>query len=489
MRIKPLSASPTGDLATVASLALMRGLFALFVPQCYRILHPGTPPLRQQWYLLAMFQAFQKAAIGQTRRLVISVPPRHLKSITSVAYAAWLLGRSPTINIMFATYGDRLGREHLENVRRIMAHPFYRLLFPSTCLVRGGIGRGKLMTTEGGGCRSVTVGGASTGFGADVIMIDDSLNAVDINSEAKRLEVHNFYKSTLVTRLNSAFGVIISIQQRLGEDDLPALLLEHGAEHVCLPSYDDQAREYDIRFGRRYRRPIGELLRPNDQTMEFLNERRLAMGDYLFATQYLQQPGAIGGNMVRLERLHRFDLVDRPRTYWERVVQSWDTASSEEAGAAYSVCLTFGRRNGCRHLIHVTRQRLNFPALRDRIVAQRRCWKADAVLIEDADSGRHLYHDLVAQGVRPIMLKPVADKVTRLVGQLAFIEDGRIAIPNEASWLAQFLHELRLFPASKYADQVDALAQFCEWAKSPRIMNSAPRDPETGRRLWVERRR
>lgn len=463
-----------------------RGFMYFFLHWVFQILHPLEQPLRPDWYLLAMCQALQKTFNRRTKRLVINVPPRHLKSIAATAYTAWMLGHNPALKIMLATYGDKLGRDHLERLRLIMSHPVYLMLFPKTRLAPGGISQGVLHTTAGGGSRSVTVGGATTGFGADIILIDDAMNALDIISEAKRIELDRFYSATLLTRLNSKRrGVIISIQQRLGEDDLPARLIESGAEHLCLPAYDDQERVYDIGFGRLYRRPVGEVLRPHDEPRSVLDRMRGEMGARDFATQYLQLPAALGGNVIPMDRLHRFVLEPFARGDWEQVVQSLDTAHSEDPKAAYSVCLTAGLRAGRWHVINVMRKRLKVAALRDRIKALYLHYRADRLIIEDADVGTHLYYDFRST-MRVVMVRPVVDKETRMVGQLTMIEDGNVLFPEEAPWLDDLLDEMRLFPASRFKDQVDALAQFLFWAKARRRSNTVPRTSD-GRKAYVFR--
>jgi hypothetical protein len=405
--------------------ALMRSYLVCFLPWAFDVLHPGEKPLRMLWYLWAMCQAFQKAAIGRTTRLVINLPPRNLKSITSVAFTAWMLGNNPRLKIMLVTYGGKLSSEHIEKCRTLMNHPVYRRLFPATRLAPGGKGELVLRTTRGGGCRSVTVGGATTGFGADIILIDDAMKAEDIASEARREELDRFFGGTLVTRLNNKRrGLIISIQQRLGEDDLPARLIDAGAEHLSLPAYDDKEVTYDLGFGRTYRRLPGEVLRPDDEPRDVLDTLRKVMGPRDFATQYLQLPSALEGNIIRTDAFPRFDLDEFERREFHKVIQSWDTATSEQPRADFTVGLTFGRREDNWYLLDVLRAKMGYAALRDRIKAHARRWKADKVLIEDAGAGSHLWDDLRYElGTPPIMIRPDRDKVTRMEGQLGLIED------------------------------------------------------------------
>ena len=484
----PSPASPVSR--ALQEAALMRGFLVMFLPWVFRILHPGTKPLVLRWYLLAMCQALQKTAIGQTRRLVINVPPRHLKSITAVAYTAWMLGRNPQLKIMFVTYGDKLSRDHLTKLQRVMEHAFYRLLFPNTRMDPGGISKQVLSTTAGGGCRGVTVNGATTGFGADIILIDDAMKTGDYASEARREELERFFAATLLSRLNDKRrGVIVSLQQRLGAYDLPARMIEAGADHLSLPSYDDKEVVYDIGFGRIYRRPVGEVLRPDDEPREELDRFRREMGPRDFGIQYLQQAEAGDGAIIPTDKFDLYDPDEYPLHAFHKKVQSWDTATSEEVTADFSVCLTFGYRNGKWYLLDCLRERLSYTKLRDRIIAQKVRWGADKVLIERANAADHLWDDFQLSGsLRPILIPPRADKVTRMVGQTALIEDGDVMLPHESPWLPAFLSELRAFPNGKHDDQVDALSQFLEWSKAHDRWARAGRDPKTGRKLRVERR-
>jgi predicted phage terminase large subunit-like protein len=470
--------------------ALRRRYFLFYLAWVFKQLHPSEK-LDLLWYIRAMCQALQQAARGAVRRLVINVPPRHLKSITaSVAFATWMLGRNPRVKIMIVTYGGELARQHADQRRQIMEHRTYRSLFPDTKLAVRGIRQNLLRTTAGGGCRSVTVNGATTGFGADVIIIDDCMKADDIISQAMRDALERFYTGTLITRLNNKKrGLIISIQQRLGEDDLPARMLAAGAEHLCLPSYDDDKEAvFDIGFGRIYRRRQGELLRPDEEDRDTLRRFEREMGAYGFATQYLQRPSPLEGTLVRISMFERFNLDDFPREIFHFIVQSWDTATSLNTGS-YSVGQTWGYLDGDWYLIHQFRERAAYTRLRDMVMALQKQYKADVVLIEDTVMGPALNSDLAKykKAFRPIMIRPEADKVTRMAGQTGFIEDGKVFLPNEAPWLDPLLSELRAFPNAPLTDQVDTMSQFLEWAKRKDGWAAMKIDPRTGRREAVNR--
>ncbi len=113
------------------------------------------------------------------------------------------------------------------------------------------------------------------------------------------------------------------------------------------------------------------------------------------------------------------------------------------------------------------RERLEYPFLKKRVVDMARRHAAHSVLIEDKGSGTQLIQDLRFEktGVRPIEIKPEADKVTRLSNQSAHIEAGQVILPESARWLDEFKSEIMAFPYGRFDDQVDSLSQFLGWAE------------------------
>lgn len=451
--------------------ALMRMHLIFFLVPVFAMLHPSEPPLRLAWHLYAMCHALEEAAAGRKRRLVINVPPRHLKSITaSVALAAWLLGRNPGLKIMVATYSEALAREHSQNCRLVMESAWYKALFPNTRLQQGGNRQLDFRTTAGGGRRAISVTGSATGFGADIIILDDCMKADDINSEAVRDELNRWYTNTLLPRLNSKkAGVIISIQQRLGEDDLTARMLEKGAEHLCLTSIAKKAESIPLGFGRIMRRRPGDLLDPDREDQATLDDIRRQIGPYVFAAQYQQDPVAPEGNVIRIEKFKRYE-GEFERDEIDRVVQSWDTAMSSDPQSDYSVCTTWGYHSGKHFLLDVFRQRLDYPELRDMVIWQAQRWKADQIIIEEAGSGKSLLQELGRRRPRlPICASiPATSKMERMTGQLGQIEDGLVCLPDDTPWVDTFISECRAFPHGKYDDQVDSLSQYLRFAMRSR---------------------
>ncbi|QGN56133.1 hypothetical protein [Novosphingobium sp. Gsoil 351] len=147
---------------TSALAAARRQDLSLFVMKVFETLHPGAPPLRLAWYIKAMCYALEGVLTGRTRRLVITVPPRHLKSISaSVALVAWLLGHDPGLKIMVASYSQDLARLHSNQTRTILEAAWYQADFPGTRIRDGGNRALELVTTAGGSRKAVSVGEAS----------------------------------------------------------------------------------------------------------------------------------------------------------------------------------------------------------------------------------------------------------------------------------------------------------------------------------------
>ena len=130
------------------------------------------------------------------------------------------------------------------------------------------------------------------------------------------------------------------------------------------------------------------------------------------------------------------------------------------------MCKTWGIRDQRVYLLHVLRKRMEYPELKRAVREQWQAHRATVVLIEDKISGTQLIQELIAEGLSAITrYLPKHDKVMRLYAQTATIENGFVYLPREASWLAEYLHELTTFPNAKYDDQTDSTSQALSWIK------------------------
>lgn len=451
--------------------AVLRLDFAAFVERSFCELNPQTEYLHN-WHIDVIADALEQCRTGKLRRLIINVPPRSLKShMASIAFPAYLLGHDPSSQIICASYAQDLADKLAGDCRSLLLSDFYRELFPATRLATKRPALNNFMTTEQGFRLSTSVGGVLMGRGADWMIVDDPLKPDEALSETQRKSVNDWYDHTLVSRLNDKnTGCIILIMQRLHEDDLVGHVLRHGGwELLSFPAIAENDETYDIctPFGKRtFSRQRGEALHPERESLETLSCIREIQGEYHFAGQYQQTPSPLGGGMVKISWFKSYRPNELPEEF-ELVFQSWDTANKSTELSDYSVCTTWGLQKKHLYLLHVFRQRVDYPDLRRAVKQQAETHKAKTILIEDKASGTQLIQDLRADGVHAATrYEPKVEKVLRMHSVSSTVEGGFVHIPDQAHWLPEYLHEMSCFPKGKYDDQVDSTSQALDWVKN-----------------------
>jgi predicted phage terminase large subunit-like protein len=450
---------------------LLRQDFSTFAARCFHDLNPQTE-LAMNWHLEVIAAKLTAVREGRIRRLIINLPPRHLKSlIASIAFPAFCLGHDPSAQILSISYAQDLSDKLARDCRGIMMSGWYRRIFP-TRLATHRQAVQEFITTAQGYRLATSNGGVLTGRGADIILIDDPLKPEEALSDARRRAANEWFDHTLYSRQNDKrCGAIVTVMQRLHEDDLVGhVLAQEPWEIVRFPAIAeaDEVHEIETIWGpRTFTRRQGEALHPEREPLETLDRIRRTVGEYNFAGQYQQTPAPLGGGMVKAEWFKRFAAKQQPASF-DRIVQSWDTANKASELSDFSVCTTWGIRGKDFYLLNVLRKRLEYPALKRAVREQQRLFNAGVVLIEDKASGTQLIQELIADGCHTVTrYKPECDKIMRLHAQTAMIENGFVHLPEAASWLAEYLHEMTVFPKGKHDDQVDSTAQFLDWFKKP----------------------
>lgn len=216
----------TAVLAHAEYEAVLRADFYSFMLRCFADLNSGAGFL-PSWHFEVMTAKLQSVRDGRVKRLIINIPPRHLKSLAaSIALPAWLLGHDPTQAIINVTYGQELSDKFARDCRAIMMSSWYHALF-ATRLLSARASLQELATTRGGFRMSTSVGGVLTGRGADLILIDDPVKPSDAMSQSRRSAANEWFDGTLYSRLNDKTkGAIVIVMQRLHEDDLVGHLLK-----------------------------------------------------------------------------------------------------------------------------------------------------------------------------------------------------------------------------------------------------------------------
>lgn len=455
--------------------ALLRREFGLFLRYGLREIGGGVDYIHG-WYVDAIIHALEEVRAGNCRRLIITLPPRYLKSvIVSTCWPAWLLGLNPSLRIIAASYGQDLAEKFARDSLGIMESRWFRSAFPGLVLARRTIA--DFETIDGGGRLSTSLNGPLTGRGADLIIIDDPLKGADLMSDNARTAAIDWLTNVLLSRLNDkATGAIVLVMQRLHQADLAGELIERGGwKELRLPAIAEEEEQIPIGGGRMHVRKTGDVLHPQRECRAVLEQQRFQMGSAAFAAQYQQQPVPAFGNIVNSNWLRTYALPVEPLR--GIVVQSWDTASKSGLNCDWSVCITAIIVGQLIYVVDVWREKVEFPALLKMAIARARTFSANVLLIEDQASGTQLLQALKAaqeNGVQyPTRRRPEADKWTRLSGVSSMIEAGQLLLPVEAPWLADFKAELLAFPSGRHDDQVDALSQLLTWARDQQRFDSS----------------
>ena len=438
------------------------------------------------WHIEVIIHYLQLAMEGNEKRLIINLPPRHLKSIIcSVALPAYILGKNPRERILCVSYAEELSSKLALDCRRVMESAWYKAAFPGTRLSPARRSISDFETTLGGGHFSTSIGGTITGRGGNYLIIDDPIKPADADSEVLREKVNDSYGTTLYSRLdNKKEGRIIVVMQRSHENDFTGYLLatDPSFKQIKMPIVAEEDERWTVHNRitgkeKTYYRKVGELLHPSRDSEEEVNRMREILGSYNFAGQYQQNPTSRGGNVIKREWLKFYN----PQELHQQIIngqvrplalmQSWDTASKIGEDNDFSVCITgLLVEEGKIYILDVFRDKLALPDLihkAEELIKQaeqtyKRWWSGSIQLLyEDVASGIGFGQALSEKYIcTPIPITPIHDKATRLINISNRIENGECLFPNNMPvWWEAFERELITFPHSKHDDQCDALSQ------------------------------
>ena len=397
--------------------ALLRCDLPSFIRQSFHTVSPGVDYL-PNWHVEAIAWRLQQIATGQIRRLIITMPPRSLKSISaSVAFPAFVLGHDPTRRIVTASYSSELAIKHANDCRALMRSSWYRRIFLNTRIDPAKDSETEFATTRRGFRLATSVSGTLTGRGGNLIIIDDPLKAGDAYSEPKREAVNTWFSNTLLSRLDDKRrDAIVLVMQRVHQNDLVGHILEKNAADwtvLSLPAIAEEGHDVQLDADRALHRPIGHVLHDEREPREVLDALKLDLGSDLFAAQYQQAPVPPGGAMIKRAWILREPIQDI-KAAPGRLIHSWDTATKAGDNNDWSVCTVWRACNDVFRLINVVRERLEYQDLKRRALNLAMIDAPDAILVEDVGVGSALIADLRSAGLSAIAIRPEADKITRL---------------------------------------------------------------------------
>nr|DAW81233.1 MAG TPA: Large Terminase [Caudoviricetes sp.] len=418
-------------------------------------------------------QFYQDVVDGKQPRLMIFAPPRSGKSeLFSRRFPAWAFGKNPDLQMIACSYSADLASRMNRDVQRIMDDESYHNIFPDSSLNEKRIAtvsgqplrNSEIFEIAGhsGAYRSAGVGGGITGMGADIAIIDDPVkDAKEANSQTVRDSVWDWYTTTLYTRLSPKSGVLLGMT-RWHEDDLAGRLIEEmksGGDQwriVKFPAIAEENEEY---------RKEGEPLHPERFDLERLSKIRKAVGAQAWNALYQQRPSSKGGGIIKGDWFGRYKIPPLIKTKAIYV----DTAQKTKEHNDYSVFLIAGKGiDGKLYILDLVRGKWEAPELEQRLKdiwakhsANKQTGLLTKAFVEDKASGTGLIQKIRRDSQIPISAVQVdADKYTRVLSVQGYIESGYIGLPENASWVADFIEECEAFTATdshKHDDQVDTL--------------------------------
>ena len=454
-----------------------------FIVDAWKVLEPANS-FSHNWHIDMMVEYLEAVSAGEITRLIINIPPRHMKSIAvTVCWPCWEWTRTPWRRWIFTSYSGDLALKHSVDRRTLINSEWYQKYWASRFkLKKDQNQKSEFLNDKTGSMVAASVGGRLTGLGGDRIIIDDPINPEKSHSRIEREKAIRYYDQTLHSRLdNPAQGAIVLVMQRLHEEDLTGHLVakELGFEQVVVPSIaEEETKIVFPRSGREIHRKEGDLIWPSRFPDPVVRATQKALGTYGFSSQYQQKPVPKEGGIFKEQwwRYYSPDLLPVILNVAKEKVIFVDSAFKEKEENDWSVAAAWARvaesgnfPSGF-YLLDIWRDQVGFPELVDGVTNIFRKWKANKVVIEDKASGQSLIQYLnrkVHIPAIPWASKDSGDKVVRAHNSSPYIQAGHCWIPDGADFIPDFLSEHRWFPKGSNDDQVDTTTMMVlSWSNS-----------------------
>ena len=412
-------------------------------------------------------EEFEKAVKRrESPRLIITVPPRHGKSlIASTYFPAWYLGRNPKDEIIATSYSSSLAGKFSRAVRDVVRGSNFESLWPDSSLNPDAQSVESWQMEAGGSYTSAGSGGGITGRGAHVLIIDDPIkNAEDAESTNFREDLWGWYTSTAYTRLAPGGGVIL-IQTRWHHDDLAGRLIKAMEEETgdtfktlnfpAIATYDEDYRAQ------------GEPLHRERYSKDALEMIERAVGPRTWNALYQQNPTQDTGSYFKAEWFRYYETEGAPPLDQMTIYSAWDLAIGTKEHNDYTVGLVVGLdRNEDIWLLDMVRGKWNAMGIVEEIMNVYIRHKPVVNMIEkshvEMSIGPYLEKAKLEYRVPEAYFQSLPtgrrDKMARARGIQGRMQEGRVYFPKDAPWVNALHAEMLTFPYGKHDDQVDALA-------------------------------
>ena len=404
-----------------------------------------------------MAEAFERVANGTCKRLIINMPPRHTKSeFASYLLPSWFLGKFPHKKVIQTSHTAELAVGFGRKVRNLVDSEVYHDIFPDLSLQADSKAAGRWNTSRGGDYFAIGVGGAVTGKGADLLIIDDPHSEQEAAMAASNPEVYDkvyeWYTSGPRQRLQPG-GAIVVVMTRWAQRDLTGQVLKASAARG---GEEWEVIEFPAIL------PSGNPLWPQFWSLGELEALREELPNAKWQAQYQQNPVGNESAIVKRDWWKWWEKDGPPQCQY--ILQTWDTAFEKNNRADYSAGTTWGvfnldEDNSAPNIIllNTYKKRVEYPDLKRDVLKEYHDYEPDGVLIEKKASGAPLIYDLRAMGVPVQEYTPSKgqDKIARLNSVSDIIASGKVWVP-QTRWAEELVDEVAAFPSGDHDDLVDA---------------------------------
>ena len=379
-------------------------------------------------------------ARGIPTRVIIAMPPRHGKSyLCSQHFPAFYMGKNPSNNVILTGYAQSLVEDFGTYNRNLLLHPSYQEIF-ETRLDDSVTAKKRFSTKQDGHFYAVGRGGAITGRGGDLIIVDDLFkNDQEAQSGHIRHQLQEWWKNTLRTRLMPN-GSIIIINTRWHHEDLIGFVMENSKENWEYIKMDAIS-------------PSGDALWPEMWPIDELENIKREIGSRAFEALYQQEPSIAEGNIIKREWVKRYKEIYRRD---DEVI----TADLSMKGGVRSdnVAIQYWVRQAEKYM-YVDGIKGKWDFMETVRVFQDFCAKyphVGKIKVEDKANGPALYSALREHIPGISMWTPKTSKEGRVNAVSPLYEAGLVEYPETFDGEDEYFRELYEFPYSKHDDQVDA---------------------------------
>jgi predicted phage terminase large subunit-like protein len=457
----------------IATKKLVQTKFLAFAMKAFAVLNKGRR-LDKDKYLKLLAEVLTDVAAGETKRLVVSMPPRHGKTfMASISLSAWILAHNPSAKILVLSYGQDLADKIAYAIRSILQSNWFQQAF-HTRLAKNRTKVMDFVTTDGGGVRSLSIEAGVTGLGADFIIIDDPVEIKDCDNSKRLQRVNDLFDDEIQTRLDHPKkGCIVIVAHRVSEDDLPGhVLKQEGWQELKLPLIARRAHTYEFADGEIWTRKKRDLLRPHAFTQRDIKRLRQSKHPG-FETLQQQNPG--GSDRLRIKAEYFPTFVPELQVRDLPIVLSIDPGQKAGPTNSFSVIQVWAPKDGGHLLLDQWREQATYKEFRSQVRLFIRKYRPSAILIEGTGQGPSLFSEIGPQkGMEVVMITPAGDKVERLRMHRRTLRRGLIHLAQDALWYHEFIDEATHFPDGPFNDQMDAMSQYLSWIGENPNVNKRP---------------